>query len=234
MDRTNTILIDADRLFLDGIERLFDDSQFEVTNKYPSVEEAMGAIHDGRKASLILIGTPPRNRSELATIAKLREAAPKSRIVVLVSDTLRGLVSDCLDNSCVDSLLHRDMAADALIRSLSLIMDGAWIIPTRVAKLLMSAANSESGLSANRMNHGLSDREMEILHCLVNGDPNKVIARALSITEATVKVHLKNLLKKINVTNRTQAAVWAIKNGIGEDYVSELADAGPSAYSVAA
>ncbi len=99
----------------------------------------------------------------------------------------------------------------------------------------MSAGNSEgNAFSGERQNHGLSNREMEILHCLVNGEPNKVIARALGITEATVKVHLKNLLKKINVVNRTQAAVWAIKNGIGEDYLSTPVEHGKSAYSVAA
>ncbi|KQT50673.1 hypothetical protein ASG43_05130 [Aureimonas sp. Leaf454] len=57
---------------------------------------------------------------------------------------------------------------------------------------------------------GLSDREFEILDCLVKGHSNKVIARRCNITEATVKVHLKAILRKISVANRTQAAVWAI------------------------
>ena len=57
---------------------------------------------------------------------------------------------------------------------------------------------------------GLSDRELEILDCLVNGHSNKLIARRCNITEATVKVHLKAILRKISVANRTQAAVWAI------------------------
>ena len=57
---------------------------------------------------------------------------------------------------------------------------------------------------------GLSERETQILHCLVEGHANKLIARQLDIAEATVKVHIKGLLRKINVSNRTQAAIWAL------------------------
>jgi DNA-binding NarL/FixJ family response regulator len=63
---------------------------------------------------------------------------------------------------------------------------------------------------------GLSAREVQILRRLLVGDSNKMIANVLGITEATVKVHLKGLLRKISVANRTQAAIWARNNGIGE------------------
>jgi two-component system nitrate/nitrite response regulator NarL len=56
----------------------------------------------------------------------------------------------------------------------------------------------------------LSSREAEILHCLMQGAPNKIIARKLEVAEATVKVHIKAILRKIRVTNRTQAAMWAV------------------------
>jgi two-component system nitrate/nitrite response regulator NarL len=61
--------------------------------------------------------------------------------------------------------------------------------------------------------HKLSEREIEILQCLVEGNSNKVIANRLRITEATVKVHLKSILRKIDVSNRTQAAIWALNQG---------------------
>jgi two-component system, NarL family, nitrate/nitrite response regulator NarL len=59
----------------------------------------------------------------------------------------------------------------------------------------------------------LSSRQKLILHCLIEGDSNKTIARKIHIAEATVKVHLKTILRKIHVHNRTQAAIWAINNG---------------------
>jgi two-component system nitrate/nitrite response regulator NarL len=58
----------------------------------------------------------------------------------------------------------------------------------------------------------LSDRERQILSCLIHGQSNKVIARELDIAEATVKVHVKGLLRKLRAANRTQAAVWALKH----------------------
>ncbi|MGH1571183.1 response regulator transcription factor [Methylobacterium sp. P31] len=60
----------------------------------------------------------------------------------------------------------------------------------------------------------LSEREQLILTMLVSGSPNKIIARRLDITEATVKVHMKSIMRKIRASNRTQAAIWAAKNGI--------------------
>jgi two-component system nitrate/nitrite response regulator NarL len=67
-------------------------------------------------------------------------------------------------------------------------------------------------------NHpGMSEREAQMLNGLVKGHPNKVIARTCDITEATVKVHMKSILRKIRVDNRTQAAIWAMANGYAAD-----------------
>lgn len=59
----------------------------------------------------------------------------------------------------------------------------------------------------------LSERESDIIRCLVHGKTNKLIARHLGITESTVKVHLKTILRKLRVSNRTQAALWAVQHG---------------------
>ena len=97
------------------------------------------------------------------------------------------------------------------------------MLPSHLAALLISGrvgATTAGATPAAR--NGLSQREVQILRCLLNGDSNKMIANHLNITEATVKVHLKSLLRKINASNRTQAAIWALNNGIG----GELAGAG--------
>jgi two-component system, NarL family, nitrate/nitrite response regulator NarL len=75
----------------------------------------------------------------------------------------------------------------------------------------------------------LSEREIQILDGLVKGHANKVIARTCDITEATVKVHMKSILRKIQVANRTQAAIWAIEHGYPADVISgRLLDADAS------
>jgi two-component system nitrate/nitrite response regulator NarL len=68
----------------------------------------------------------------------------------------------------------------------------------------------------------LSSRELQILGCLVEGASNKVIANQLAITEATVKVHLKSILRKINASNRTQAAIWALHHGVSSRNAGEV------------
>jgi two-component system nitrate/nitrite response regulator NarL len=68
-----------------------------------------------------------------------------------------------------------------------------------------------------RNHHSLSEREAQMLEGLVKGHPNKVIARTCDIAEATVKVHIKAILRKIRVENRTQAAIWAMSNGYAAD-----------------
>ena len=66
----------------------------------------------------------------------------------------------------------------------------------------------------------ISDRERHILHNLLAGHSNKMIARQLNISEATVKVHMKAVLRKLNVRNRTQAAMWAVANGFSDSSAS--------------
>ncbi len=83
-------------------------------------------------------------------------------------------------------------------------------------------------------NLGLSERETQILQCLVEGCANKLIARRLDIAEATVKVHIKGLLRKINVNNRTQAAIWALNQSVSLGQVSRdapIVDPAPPAPS---
>jgi DNA-binding NarL/FixJ family response regulator len=104
----------------------------------------------------------------------------------------------------------------ALHQSLRLVLLGEKVFPTDLARLLTSDRIMARN-DAAQMGHvnGLSDREMQILGYLLNGAQNKQIARDLQISDGTVKVHLKAILKKIGVQNRTQAAIWAVSQGIG-------------------
>lgn len=88
------------------------------------------------------------------------------------------------------------------------IRPAAQAVAPRQARPLPAPAPADAGTGAI----GLSEREAEILHHLAQGHPNKMIAYRLSISEATVKAHLKNLLRKLRFSNRTQAAIWALSN----------------------
>jgi two-component system nitrate/nitrite response regulator NarL len=136
--------------------------------------------------------------------------------VILTADRSRGSLMKAVGWS-VDSYLFKDMSPDALARSFQLVMLGQQIFPTKLMlSMLGTPATGTAPSTPAAAPNGLSPREVQILRHLMNGHSNKAIARELSISEATVKVHLKALLRKVRVNNRTQAAVWALNNGFND------------------
>ena len=105
-------------------------------------------------------------------------------------------------------ILTYDLSVAVFVQSLLLICSGERVFPHHLALGRKLAAPSDDWSNATR----LSPREREMLTHLVAGHSNKMIARRLDIAEATVKVHLKSVLRKIRVENRTQAAIWALAN----------------------
>src|SRR3546814_17013370 len=93
-------------------------------------------------------------------------------------------------------------------------MLGQKVMPTELAMALINGATGMQPADGRSIaDYGLSDREMEILRCLVNGDATKVITNSLAITEATVKVHMTRLQRKLKADHRTHAAIWALHPG---------------------
>jgi two-component system nitrate/nitrite response regulator NarL len=199
MTATRTILIEANRLFRQGLKHLLADTRFAVEAEFSTTEQAVdGAVASG----LVIIG-------EAGDLEQLHAAYPEARIVVLASDFAVDALRDAM-NAGADGYLMKDVSPEALLQSLELVMMGEKVFPTNLASMLLSLDSTQSPMNSIR---GLSPREQEILQALVTGASNKLIAIKLGITEATVKVHLKTLLRKIDVNNRTQAAIWAMNNG---------------------
>ena len=116
----------------------------------------------------------------------------------------------------VNGCLARQTSCLPLMLMLELIALGECVLPRHVVDEIASSASNDAPKRRDSAapTHDLSNRELGILRCLVEGDPNKIIARKLGITEATVKIHVKGILRKLQVLNRTQAAVWVIDRGL--------------------
>ena len=143
---------------------------------------------------------------------------PKSRLVILAGELETKRLKTALEAG-IDGYLMSDLSPDALIQSLRLVMLGEKVFPTHLAALLISG-QTDNIVAMPGTPRGLSEREMQILRHLLKGDSNKMIANRLGITEATVKVHLKTVLRKIGAANRTQAAIWALNHGFDRDNAS--------------
>jgi two-component system nitrate/nitrite response regulator NarL len=131
-----------------------------------------------------------------------------AKIVVLASQA-ESLELSVDEIAPLSGVLTYELSADAFIRSLQLVCSGERVVPLDLVQKRTGPATPSSGAGPRDPVH-LSPREWDVLRQLVGGHSNKVIARQLGMMEATVKVHLKSLLRKIRVDNRTQAAIWAL------------------------
>lgn len=222
MDGTPVLHIDRNQLFREGLRRILDDSPFYVSFEAASFSEGTSQIA-AQKPGIVIIDTDGYGEvlPELMLCAKSVAAPP--RVIVLTNTVAIPRLASAL-SAGVDGYLLKDMSAEALKQSLRLVLMGEKVFPTDLADLLINnrfVAQTENGGLSERSNT-LSERETEILACLVNGHSNKAIANRLQITEGTVKVHLKGVLKKIHAQNRTQAAIWALQHGIVADVTADI------------
>jgi DNA-binding NarL/FixJ family response regulator len=133
-----------------------------------------------------------------------------TKIVVLASKT-ESLELSLDEIAPLSGLLTHELSADAFIQSLWLVCSGERVLPLDLVQKPTDPAPSSSNSPPSYSAH-LTARERELLLKIVEGQSNKAIARYLCISEATVKVYLKSVLRKIRVDNRTQAAIWALAN----------------------
>jgi two-component system nitrate/nitrite response regulator NarL len=206
---SRTVLIEANRLFREGLKHLLADTRFEVGSEYNTIALALAAGEADATPELVISSQAVKDEADLRAI---REAFPSARIVVLADDLTVDVLRAAMGGGA-DGFLIKNVSPEALIQSLQLIMLGEKVFPTNLASMLLDM----SAIAPQHSIRGLSPREQEILQALVTGASNKMIAIRLGITEATVKVHLKTLLRKIDVNNRTQAAIWAMNNGFTAD-----------------
>jgi two-component system nitrate/nitrite response regulator NarL len=147
---------------------------------------------------------------------ELHERFPNCRIVLMMDQYRIEDVAKAFTSGAVDGYLVKAISCAPLAGALRLIAMGEKVLPSEVAESLTHSipqimwSGQETGLSGLP----LSNREIEILRCLLDGDPNKIISRRLGIADATVKVHIKAILRKLRVQNRTQAAIWAANRGL--------------------
>jgi two-component system nitrate/nitrite response regulator NarL len=205
MTTSRTILIEPNRLFREGLKHLLNGTRFGVGTEFNTVDLARTAAETAETPDLVISGQAVTDEADLHV---LRQAFPTARIVVLADDLSVEALRAAMGGGA-DGFLSKSVSPEALIQSLQLVMLGEKVFPTNLAAMLldMTAAGPQHSV------RGLSPREQEILQALVTGASNKMIANKLGITEATVKVHLKTLLRKLDVNNRTQAAIWAMNNG---------------------
>ncbi|MDE2211612.1 MAG: two-component system response regulator NarL [Betaproteobacteria bacterium] len=207
------LVIDDHPLFRKGVLQLLASAKTltpvgEAENGEAGIEKALALEPD-----LILLDLNMKGRLDgIATLEQLRARGVESRIVILtVSDDANDLVAAI--RAGADGYLLKDTEPETMLRQLESALFGQTVISDGLASLLATALRQESAVET-RSRADLTERETMILACLAQGLSNKLIARELDIMESTVKVHIRNLLKKLKFHSRLEAAVWAVSNGM--------------------
>lgn len=213
----NTVLIVDDHpLFRRGVAQLLAmDPEIQVVGE---AADKAGALDMARRhePDLILLDLNLRAESGIDILSELKEEDASRRIVMLtVSDAPDDLMQAIRTGA--DGYLLKDMEPEDLLSRVRQALTGKTVISDALAGRLAAALRAEAQDATRKSDRDLSvltDREQAVLRCVADGQSNKLIARTLSITEGTVKVHVKHMLKKLNFRSRVEAAVWATELGM--------------------
>ncbi|MFO7646481.1 two-component system response regulator NarL [Halomonas campaniensis] len=207
------LIIDDHPLLRRGVSQLL-----ELEEDMALIGEAGEPVEGIRLAlaldpDMVLLDLNMPGMNGIETLKRLREEGFAGRVVMFTVSDHEEDVVDALQAGA-DGYLLKDMDPDEMIRQLRQASLGRMVISESLTALLAGALRSQRSQPAAPDIQSLTQREREILRELAGGLSNKMIARKLDITEGTVKVHVKHLLKKLNLRSRVEAAVWAVQEGI--------------------
>ena len=213
-----TVLINPSSLYSEGLIRVLSGTAFQIAHGVRTADDVLADVA-GDVERLFIIGG--RDVSDVAKeVSAIANRFNRARIVVIGDRVeMRGAILAL--QAGAHGYLGDNMSASALVKALELVMLNEMVLPAEFVRGLPThfVPLNETPVASDAVNGQresklplLSSREVSILKKLAAGASNKVIAYDLAITEATVKVHVKSILRKIPARNRTQAAIWAITN----------------------
>ncbi len=209
--RERLLVVDDHPLFRRGVRQLIDMVEgFEVVGEAASGREGLEFARH-LKPDMILLDLNMADMTGLQVLEVLKREGLDARVVMLtVSDQEDDVVAAL--RAGADGYLLKDMEPEDLVESLRRARRGHMVLSERLTGLLAHALRQEPRPRSTD-EAGLTPQERKILDLLAAGKSNKLIARELAIADGTVKVHVKHILKKLNLRSRVEAAVWAVEQG---------------------
>jgi DNA-binding NarL/FixJ family response regulator len=214
------ILVGKNLLFREGLTRILSSAHFRILASVSCADDLPSELQP-HQPLLLVVHTGDDFGAAVKQIELFRDRHPGGRIAIVADQYRLGELVSAL-RAGANGYFVDVMACDGFFKSIELVMMGATIFPPAFLSFVLDLEGAPLGEAALRDENNqpmlmridniralqLSTREKSILRCLIEGDSNKRIARKINIAEATVKVHVKAILRKIRVQNRTQAAIW--------------------------
>jgi two-component system nitrate/nitrite response regulator NarL len=221
------VIIHPSRLFSEALGGVLNIPPFKL--EYVATDLACIPFEMLSETALFIVGgRTPDHLGDL--VRNIKQRLHSSRVVAIGGTNEPEGVLMALEAGAI-AYLHEEMTTHTMIMALELVLQEELVLPHVVVKFLQRHVAGTSEAAVEKVpvfsrgglpfephekiefeQNGLSSRQTAILQALIDGAPNKVIAQKLNISEATVKLHVKTVLRKIHAKNRTQAAVWAVKH----------------------
>ena len=208
------LLIDDHTLFRAGLEDLLTRRGIKVVASVGDGEEGLKAA-DKYELDAVLLDMRMPKMDGISVLRRLKKAHPKLPVAMLTTSSVEEDLIGALKNGAQGYLL-KDMEPDELVVALGDIISGKTVVAPDLAAVLAQAVQGKTTSKEEKINPfaSLTPREYEILTLLAEGQSNKVIARNLGISDGTVKLHVKAILRKLNISSRITAAVMAVEYGV--------------------
>jgi two-component system, NarL family, response regulator LiaR len=208
------LVVDDHDLFREGLRTLLEEDGVQVLGEARSGEEALGMVEE-LAPEIVLMDLDMPGMGGVEATRQISGVAPLTRVVVLtISDDDADVMDAILAGAC--GYLLKDSSVPDLLRGIAAASVGESLIsPTIAAKMLQRIrAGSAVPEAAETVRTELSEREIEVLKLIAGGKNNAEIASDLYVSSKTVKNHISNILTKLQISNRIQAAVYAVKSGL--------------------
>jgi DNA-binding NarL/FixJ family response regulator len=214
LETLRVLIVDDHDLFRTGLRNLLEEQGVQISGEAASGSEAVRSVRELAPDVVVMDLNMPDMGGVEAT-RHISAVAPLTRVLVLtISDEDADVMDAILAGAC--GYLLKDASIEELMAGIRAAWRGESLIsPGIAAKVLQRVrATSANPEIADTIRSELSDREIEVLKLIANGKDNAVIAAELHISPKTVKNHISNILMKLQIDNRIQAAVYAVRSGI--------------------
>jgi DNA-binding NarL/FixJ family response regulator len=208
------LLVDDHDLFRTGLRNLLEEQDVAVVGECDNGTDALRAVRELAPDVVVMDLNMPGISGVEAT-RQISMIAPLTRVLVLtISDQDSDVMDAILAGAC--GYLLKDSSIQDLMRGIQSAAVGESLISPHIAAKVLQRVRATTSQPdvAEAIRTELSDREIEVLKLIANGKDNAEIARELHISPKTVKNHISNILMKLQIQNRIQAAVYAVRSGI--------------------
>jgi len=220
MGRLKVLLADGKEVFREGLARLLEEQEYiEVVSQCANGKQAIKDVKE-TKTDVVLIDSNILDCGSNEATREMKKSSPQVRVAVLTDSKNERELFSAIESGAT-GYLQKDTKVEDLVKSIDLIGKGEVVVSPPLAEKLVGKFISMRQKEAEEPT-GLTNREVEIVKLLPKGFTNKEMAETLFVTDNTVKVHVKNILGKLQLRNRQQLAAYAVQKGL----VNEIKDTG--------